>query len=48
VKRVAAQGMVLSFEKTFLLQGLMFLAVLPLVLFLRRSRETGPVEVPAD
>ncbi|HSO35302.1 MAG TPA: DHA2 family efflux MFS transporter permease subunit [Labilithrix sp.] len=32
---VARQGAVLAFEKTFLLQGVIFLAVLPLLFFLR-------------
>jgi DHA2 family multidrug resistance protein len=32
---VTRQGMVLAFEKTFLLQGVTFLAVLPLLYFLR-------------
>ena len=32
---VARQGTVLAFEKTFLLQGITFLAVLPLLFFLR-------------
>jgi DHA2 family multidrug resistance protein len=32
---VARQGTVLAFEKTFLLQGVVFLAVLPLLFFLR-------------
>jgi DHA2 family multidrug resistance protein len=37
---VARQGTVLAFEKTFLLQGIIFLAVLPLLFFLRVGR--GP------
>ena len=36
--RVAAQGMVLAFEKSFLLQGIAFLAVLPLLFWLRVER----------
>ena len=41
---VARQAMVLSFEKMFLLAGLCFLAILPLLLFLKvdRSAEAGP------
>lgn len=38
--QVARQGMVLAFEKTFLLQGITFLAVLPLLFFLRVGK--GP------
>jgi DHA2 family multidrug resistance protein len=37
---VARQGTVLAFEKTFLLQGITFLAVLPLLFFLRVGK--GP------
>jgi DHA2 family multidrug resistance protein len=35
---VARQGTVMAFEKTFLLQGVVFLAVLPLLFFLRVGR----------
>lgn len=40
---VARQGTVLAFEKTFLLQGIVFLAVLPLLFFLRvgKAEESG-------
>jgi DHA2 family multidrug resistance protein len=36
--RVAIQSMVLAFEKSFLLQGIAFLAALPLLFFLRARR----------
>jgi DHA2 family multidrug resistance protein len=36
--KAALQGMVLSFEKSFLLQALAFVAVLPLLFFLRVKR----------
>ena len=41
--QVARQAMVLSFEKMFLLAGICFMAILPLLLFLRvdRSAESG-------
>jgi hypothetical protein len=40
---VAQQAMVLSFEKMFLLAGICFMAILPLLLFLKvdRSAEAG-------
>ena len=38
--RVAREGTVLAFEKTFLLQGIAFIAVLPLLLFLRVDRQS--------
>src|SRR5207253_10126981 len=40
---VARQAMVLSFEKMFLLAGICFMAILPLLLFLKvdRSAESG-------
>jgi len=44
-QKVAVQGTVLGFEKVFLLQGLAFLAVLPLLYFLRvgkRDAEGAP------
>jgi MFS transporter, DHA2 family, multidrug resistance protein len=43
VGAVARQAMVLSFEKVFLLAGICFLAILPLLLFLKvdRSAEQG-------
>jgi DHA2 family multidrug resistance protein len=39
--RVAMQGTVLAFDKVFLLQGIAFIAVLPLLLFLRVDREAA-------
>jgi DHA2 family multidrug resistance protein len=36
--KAAMQGMVLAFEKSFLLQGLVFFAVLPLLVFLRTGK----------
>jgi DHA2 family multidrug resistance protein len=41
---IARQAMVLSFEKVFLLAGICFLAILPLLLFLKvdRAAEQGP------
>lgn len=42
--RVAEQGLVLAFEKTFLFQGIAFIAVLPLLLFLRVERQ--PADAP--
>jgi MFS transporter, DHA2 family, multidrug resistance protein len=39
---VLRQAMVLSFEKVFLLTGLVFLSVLPLLLFLKVKRHAGP------
>jgi DHA2 family multidrug resistance protein len=41
---VARQGMVLAFEKIFLLAGICFLVVLPLVYFLRRPGATAPAK----
>jgi DHA2 family multidrug resistance protein len=38
---VARQAMVLSFEKMFLLAGICFLAILPLLLFLKDDRSTA-------
>ena len=38
---VAQQAAVLSFEKVFLLSGLLFLSVLPLLLFLKANRHAG-------
>jgi MFS transporter, DHA2 family, multidrug resistance protein len=43
--RVAQQAMVLAFDKVFLLQGIAFIAVLPLLLFLRVPRTPDPVHV---
>lgn len=49
--RAALQGMVLAFEKSFLLQGLVFIAVLPFLFFLKADK--GPdapahVEIPME
>jgi len=38
--RVSAQGAILAFEKSFMLQGLCFLAILPLLAFLWKTRST--------
>jgi DHA2 family multidrug resistance protein len=43
---VAKQAMMLAFEKTFLLQGITFLAVLPLLYFLRVNREGPSTALP--
>jgi DHA2 family multidrug resistance protein len=40
--RVRLQSMVLAFDKAFLLQGIAFVAVLPLLYFLRVPRGKGP------
>jgi DHA2 family multidrug resistance protein len=40
---VIQQSMVLSFEKLFLLAGILFLLVLPLLLFLKTPEQSGPV-----
>jgi DHA2 family multidrug resistance protein len=47
---VARQGTVLAFEKTFLLQGAAFLAVLPLLFFLRvkGAAPNEPVEISME
>ncbi len=45
--KVAQQGMVLAFEKSFFLQALVFIAVLPLLAFLRVNRENAPVHIDA-
>lgn len=48
---VAQQAMILSFEKLFMLAGILFLCVLPLVLFLRAPKLAGPAaakEKPVD
>jgi DHA2 family multidrug resistance protein len=46
------QAMVIAFERTFLLTGLVFLCVLPLLLLLKvrnhGSRPTAPIEVHAE
>jgi DHA2 family multidrug resistance protein len=43
--KAALQGMVMAFERSFMLQGLAFLAVLPLLLFLKVNRSQQPVHV---
>jgi DHA2 family multidrug resistance protein len=43
--RAALQGMVIGFDKTFVLQTVAFLAVLPLLFFLRVKPTDGPVHV---
>lgn len=47
---VAQQGTVLAFDRIFLFQGLLFLAVLPILFFLRVPRSSQPahVELPAE
>jgi len=46
-RSVSLQGAVLGFEKTFLLQGVAFLVVLPLLFFLRvgGAKEAAHVEI---
>jgi DHA2 family multidrug resistance protein len=44
--QVARQAMVLSFEKLFLLAGILFLAILPLLAFLKVDRSAQPAEKP--
>jgi DHA2 family multidrug resistance protein len=39
---VARQAMVLAFEKVFLISGLMFLAIVPLLIFLKRPKHALP------
>jgi hypothetical protein len=49
--RVMVQANVLGFDRVFLLQGLLFLGVIPLLFFLRVKRGGGatmPVELPAE
>jgi DHA2 family multidrug resistance protein len=48
--RVAVQGTVLGFDRVFLMQGILFLCVLPLLFFLRVPRHDAPVhiELPAE
>lgn len=49
--RVMRQASVLGFDRVFLLQGLLFLGVIPLLFFLRVKRVTGKpvhVEMPAE
>jgi MFS transporter, DHA2 family, multidrug resistance protein len=47
---VAVQGTVLGFDRVFLLQGIAFLCVIPLLFFLRVPRTNAPVhiEMPAE
>jgi hypothetical protein len=42
--RVGLQGTVLGFEKTFLVQGVAFIAVLPLLFFLRVGKKSTKSE----
>lgn len=49
--RVTAQGLVLAFEKSFLLQGMAFVAVLPLLFFLRvdtKQRDSARTEAHVE
>lgn len=48
--RAALQGTVIGFDKTFILQVITFLAVIPLLLFLRveRAGEKAHVELPVE
>ena len=49
--KVAMQGTVLAFEKTFLLQGIVFVLVMPLLFFLRvgeREKTDEPLEIPLE
>ena len=48
--RVVLQGMVLAYEKVFLLQGIVFLGALPLLFFLKvdRHKHGAPVELPLE
>jgi DHA2 family multidrug resistance protein len=48
--RVAVQGTVLGFDRVFLMQGILFLCVIPLLFFLRVPRTNAPVhvELPAE
>jgi DHA2 family multidrug resistance protein len=48
--RIAAQASVLSFDRIFIFQGVLFLAVIPLLFFLRVPRDNTPVhiELPAE
>jgi len=46
MRAVAVQGLVLSFEQVFLLSGILFLGVLPLVWFMKAPKLTAP-EKPA-
>jgi DHA2 family multidrug resistance protein len=49
--RAAQQGAVLAFEKTFLMQGVVFVLVMPLLFFLRvgeREKSDEPLEIPLE
>lgn len=49
--RATVQGLVLAFEKSFLLQGMAFVAVLPLLFFLRvdtKKKSSVPTEAPME
>jgi DHA2 family multidrug resistance protein len=49
--RSAMQGTVLGFDRVFLLQGVLFLCVIPLLFFLRVPRVAGEkvhVEISAE
>ncbi|HEY5943897.1 MAG TPA: DHA2 family efflux MFS transporter permease subunit [Kofleriaceae bacterium] len=50
VGRVALEGVVIGFDKTFILQTIAFVVVLPLLVFLRVRRQAAPahVELPAE
>ncbi|MCA9677010.1 MAG: DHA2 family efflux MFS transporter permease subunit [Kofleriaceae bacterium] len=43
--KVAVQGLVIGFEKAFLVQGIAFLFVLPLLLFLKVQRTAAPAHI---
>jgi hypothetical protein len=47
---MGAQASVLSFDRIFIFQGVLFLAVIPLLFFLRVPRDNTPVhvELPAE
>lgn len=49
--RITVQGLVLAFEKSFLLQGMAFIAVFPLLFFLRvdtKQRSSATTEAPME
>jgi hypothetical protein len=49
---MAQQALVISFDRVFLFQGLLFFGVIPLLFFLRVPREPGAapvhIEMPAE
>jgi DHA2 family multidrug resistance protein len=45
--QVAVQGVVMSFDKSFLLQGISFLCVIPLLIFLKVDRSKPAPKMPA-